>query len=182
MLTSEQAWDVLRKAERLCAADAVEAALQRVATGISSVLARENPLVLSVMGGAVIFCGKLLPLLRFPLSFDYLHVTRYGNALRGGALEWKVFPDAEIAGRTVLVVDDVLDEGHTLHGIRERILAAGAARFYSAVFVDKVLGRAKPITADFVGLALPDRYLFGFGMDVEGAWRNLPEIYALQQN
>ena len=132
------------------------------------------------MGGAVIFTGQLLPLLRFPLSFDYLHLTRYRNTTRGGRIEWKVFPHEAVAGRVVLVVDDILDEGDTLLEIRTRVLAAGAERFYCAVFADKDIGKAKPIAADFVGLPLPNRYVFGFGMDVEGAWRNLPAIYAVK--
>jgi len=82
----------------------------------------------------------------------------------------------------VLVLDDVLDEGGTLAAIREKLLAAGAARVLSAVLVDKDLGRAKPATADFVGVKLPNRYLIGCGMDAGGAWRNLPEIYALKDS
>ena len=182
MLAPALAWEVLHSAERLCSAAAVTQALQRVAADITGALAKDNPLVLCVMGGAVVFGGQLLPLLNFPLDFDYLHLTRYGNAISGGHVEWKVFPATAVAGRTVLVIDDILDEGHTLVEIRARVLAAGAARFYSVVFVDKDIGRPKPIAADFVGVKLPNRYLFGFGMDIKGAWRNLPEIYALKQD
>jgi hypoxanthine phosphoribosyltransferase len=81
----------------------------------------------------------------------------------------------------VLVLDDILDEGHTLAAIRDKILGLGAKSFYSAVFADKDLGRVKPIQADFAGISLPNRYVFGFGMDVRGAWRNLPAIYALKE-
>jgi len=181
MLAPAQAWETLESAERVCSAAAVTQAVHRVAAAITRVLAAANPLVLGVMGGAVVFAGQLLPLLKFPLEFDYLHLTRYGDATRGGRLEWKVFPDEAVAGRVVLVVDDILDEGHTLAEIRRRILAAGAERFYSAVFADKDIGRPKPVVADFVGLTLPNRYVFGFGMDVKGAWRNLPEVYALKK-
>jgi hypoxanthine phosphoribosyltransferase len=133
------------------------------------------------MGGAVVFTGQLLPLLRFPLEFDYIHVTRYRGATQGGTIQWKVEPGKLLAGRAVLVLDDILDEGHTMAAIRDRILAAGATQFYSAVLADKAIGRDKPIRADFVGVSVPDRYVFGFGMDVEGAWRNLPAIYALKK-
>jgi len=180
MLAPEQAWEVLKSAEQVCSAAEVAAAVQKVANDVTRVLRDENPLVLCVMGGAVVFGGQLLPLLKFPLDFDYLHLTRYGNATTGGSIEWKVFPQESVAGRAVLVVDDILDEGHTLGAIRTRLLAAGAARFYSAVFADKDIGKVKPITADFVGVKLPNRYVFGFGMDVKGAWRNLPEIYAVR--
>jgi hypoxanthine phosphoribosyltransferase len=179
MLTPEEARGVLDSAEQLCSAAEVQNALARVAADIRGALAQANPLVLCVMGGAVVFCGQLLPLLDFPLEFDYLHVTRYGTEVKGGGIEWRTTPQASMAGRTVLVVDDILDEGVTMADIRTRVLAAGAARFYCAVFADKQLGRAKPLSADFVGLTLPDRYVFGYGMDVKGAWRNLPAIYAL---
>ena len=110
-----------------------------------------------------------------------MHLTRYGNATIGGRIEWKVFPLEAVAGRVVLVVDDILDEGYTMAEIRARILAAGARRCYCAVFADKDIGKSKPIAADFVGLRLPNRYVFGFGMDINGAWRNLPEIYAMKR-
>jgi hypoxanthine phosphoribosyltransferase len=182
MLQLDEAQEILKNAQPVCSAEAVARAVRRVAQEVTGALATLNPLVLSVMNGALVFTGQLLPLLRFPLTLDYLHVTRYGAAISGGHLEWKVFPSERLAGRVVLVLDDILDEGHTLHEIRQRVLAAGASRFYAAVFADKDIGRAKPIAADFVGIKVPNRYVFGFGMDVKGAWRNLPEIYALTED
>jgi len=179
MLANEQAWDVLRKADLIVAAEAVDAALARMAAEISTRLADAAPLVVSVMGGAVVFTGRILPMLAFPLEFDFVHVTRYGNTTRGGEIDWKVRPRSPVGGRTVLVLDDILDEGVTLAAIRDGLIADGAHAVYTAVFADKDIARPKPITADFVGVRLPDRYVFGFGMDVNGAWRNLPAIYAL---
>lgn len=182
MLSTGEARRILESAELIVSADAVAAAVRRVAQEVVARLAEEHPLVLSVMGGAVVFSGSLLPLLRFPLEFDYLHVTRYGDATSGGELRWIAAPREAIAGRTVLILDDILDEGITLAAIRQRMLDNGAAACLTAVFADKEIGRAKPIAADFVGLRLPNRYVFGFGMDVKGAWRNLPEIYALRES
>lgn len=162
-------------------ADEVQAAVRRVAREINTRLADLHPLVLSVMGGAVVFTGQLLPLLDFPLDFDYLHVSRYGNEKLGGELHWKVAPRENVRGRAVLVVDDILDEGETLHAIRQRVMALGASRFFSAVFADKENGKAKPIRADFTGMELPNRFVFGYGMDIHGAWRNLPAIYAVKE-
>jgi len=84
-------------------------------------------------------------------------------------------------GARGLIVDDILDEGHTLAEIRRRVLEAGASGFYVAVFADKTIGIEKPIAADFVGITVPNRYVFGYGMDVKGAWRNLPAVYALKE-
>jgi hypoxanthine phosphoribosyltransferase len=182
MLSADKAWEVLNTAELICDEETVQSAVRTVAAQISSQLKDSSPLVLSVMGGGVVFTGQILPLLKFPLEFDYVHVTRYAGTTRGGEIQWKTWPNRSIAGRIVLVLDDILDEGHTLSAIRGRLLAEGAAGCYLAVFADKKIGREKPVRADFVGIEVPDRYVFGMGMDVEGAWRNLPAIYALRDH
>jgi len=180
MLDKTQAWQVLREADPVCSEQEVSRAVERVAAEITARLADSNPLVLSIMGGAVVFTGRLLPLLCFPLQLDYLHVTRYDGKTRGSEVRWKAGPRTDIRGRTLLVLDDILDEGGTLAAVRDRLMADGAAAFFSAVFADKDIGRAKPIRADFVGVRVPDRYVFGFGMDINEYWRNLPAIYALK--
>jgi hypoxanthine phosphoribosyltransferase len=182
MLSDSQARALLQEAELIRSAGEVQAAVHRVAQEINAALAGKHPLVLSVMGGAVVFSGQLLPQLEFPLDFDYLHVSRYGNAQQGGSLHWKVAPHDNVRGRVVLVLDDILDEGETLHAIKQRVLELGATAFYCAVFADKENGRAKPIRADFTGMELPNRFVFGYGMDIHGAWRNLPAIYATKEN
>jgi hypoxanthine phosphoribosyltransferase len=175
-----EAQQLLDDAECIVPETAVQAALVRLAGEISQVLAGEFPLVLPVMGGAIVFAGQLLPKLSFPLEFDYLHVTRYRGQTQGGEMEWRVLPGQNVAGRHVLVLDDILDEGETLAAIRDKLLEMGAARVWSAVLTDKDNGLDKPIQADFVGLVVPNRYVFGCGMDAYGMWRNLPAIYALK--
>jgi hypoxanthine phosphoribosyltransferase len=178
----DEARALLDGAELICGAAQVEAVVARLADDITVALGGSYPLLLSVMGGAVVFTGNLLPRLAFPLDFDYVHVTRYGDDTAGGALRWVSEPRIPVSGRTVLVLDDILDEGITLAAIRRRMLDAGAERCLTAVFSSKMIGRPKPIQADFVGLELPDRYVFGYGMDVRGAWRNLPAIYAIREH
>ena len=179
-MTPDEAWKILHSADPLCDEVRVSDAIARLGAEISAKLKDSNPLVLAVMGGSVFFAGNLLPRLRFPLEFDYLSASRYGKATSGGEVVWKVEPGENVKGRTVLVLDDILDGGETLAAIRDRVKAAGAAAFYSAVLTDKDIGRAKPIVPDFIGLKLPNRYVFGCGMDVSGAWRNLPAIYAVK--
>ena len=176
----QQALDVLAEADLIVSAADAEAAVLRMAAAIAQQLAARHPLVLCVMGGAVVFTGNLLLHLRFPLAVDFLHVTRYGAATTGGALDWRVGLKDNVKGRCVLVLDDILDEGNTLNAIRTRVIEHGAAECFTAVFADKNIGRDKPIRADFVGLQLPNRYVFGYGMDVSGAWRNLPAVYAVR--
>lgn len=179
-MSPQEARRILDEADLICPAEESALAVRRVADEIAARLAAANPLVLAVMGGAVVFTGQLLPQLCFPLDFDYLHVTRYGDVTRGGQLQWIVEPRSAVAGRTVLVLDDILDEGVTLAAISQRLLEQGASEVLCAVFADKNLGRAKPIAADFVGVHLPNRYVFGYGMDVKGAWRNLPAVHAVK--
>ncbi|MDP1558531.1 MAG: hypoxanthine-guanine phosphoribosyltransferase [Nitrosomonas sp.] len=181
MLSKEEAEHVLATAEQIYSAAIVAETINQMAVKITRELAEQYPLVLCVMGGAVVFTGHLLPLLEFPLNFDYLHVTRYNNTTQGGQIRWKVAPRENLAGRVVLVLDDLLDEGITLAAIQKKVMACGAKAFYSAVLADKDIGQPKPFHADFVGLTLPNRYVFGFGMDVQGAWRNLPAIYAIKK-
>ena len=173
------AWRFLEQSDLVASGAEVQSALRRVASEIEARLSSAYPLVLAVMGGAVVFAGQLLPLLRFPLDFDYIHASRYGAATRGAAIDWRVSPPESVAGRSVLVVDDILDGGQTMAAIRDRLLALGAAAFHCAVLVEKTLNREKPIQADFVGLRIPDRFVFGYGMDAKGFWRNLPEIRAM---
>ena len=182
MPDSQAAWRFLEQSELIASADEIHTAVRRVGAEVTTALAAAYPLLLVVMGGAVVFAGQLLPLLRFPLDLDYIHASRYGRETRGAHIDWRVAPPAEVHGRAVLVVDDILDGGHTMAAIRDRLLELGAASFHCAVLVEKRLARAKPIRADFVGLEIADRFVFGYGMDAKGYWRNLPEIRAMRES
>jgi hypoxanthine phosphoribosyltransferase len=177
----QQAWAFLENSDRVAGAEEVQAAVRRVASQIEQRLSSAYPMVLAVMGGAVVFAGQLLPLLRFPLDFDYIHASRYGVATRGAGVDWKVSPPGLVKDRVVLVLDDILDHGETMNAIRQRLLELGAREFYCAVLVQKTLSTKKPIEADFIGLTIPDRFVFGCGMDAKGFWRNLPEIRAMKE-
>ena len=175
---------LLQNAEELFTKQDVDTAVTAMADNLN---ARYNhpeaeafPLVLGVMGGAVVFTGNLLPQLTFPLEFDYIHVSRYGDEDKGGEVVWKVVPRSNVAGRTVIVLDDILDEGETLAHVKQRLLDMGAAEVILAVFADKAIGKTKPVNADIVGLTIPNRFVVGFGMDAYGYWRNLPGLWAIR--
>ena len=171
------------EADCLASPDQVTAALERMAAAITGELATANPLVYCVMNGGLVVAGRLLPRLDFPLELSYLHATRYGHELQGNArLDWHMRPSQDLRGRNVLVIDDILDEGYTLQAICQHLGEAGAARVLSAVLVHKLHPRkASPgLRADFTGLDVADRFLFGCGMDYKGYWRNAPGIYALK--
>lgn len=175
----QYAQNLLDQAELVCNEGECETALHNMAAAIRNDLAERYPLVLPIMGGAVVFSGKLLPLLDFPLDFDYIHITRYGDKLQGGQFQWLREPQ-NVVGRDVLVLDDILDEGHTLAAVKQHIMDAGAASCRTAVFANKLIGKDKPIRADYVGLDVPNRYVFGYGMDAQHMWRNLGAIYAMK--
>lgn len=173
---------ILQQSEVIHTEEDVQNAISVLAKKIAARISGSDPLVMCVMGGAVVFSGQLLPQLNFPLEFDYVQASRYHDQTEGQQLVWKVEPRENVRGKTVLLLDDILDEGQTLAAIRDKCLANGAAEVIIAVLVEKELSREKPIKADFVGLSVPNRYVFGCGMDVYGWWRNLPAIYALNVN
>ena len=97
-------------ADLLISAEAIQAALERIAAAITADLGDRNPVVITVMTGGLVFAGQLLPRLPFPLECDYVHVRRYGRGTQGGELQWLAGPHAELSGRSVLLLDDILDE------------------------------------------------------------------------
>ncbi|MGR9101065.1 MAG: hypoxanthine-guanine phosphoribosyltransferase, partial [Gammaproteobacteria bacterium] len=140
-----------------------------------------DPVLLCVMNGGIVAAGKLLTLLDFPLTVDAVNVSRYRNQTFGGEMNWILKPGTPLKGRTVLIVDDILDEGITLEAIYRYCEEQGAASIYSAVLVEKKIAKAKPIEADFVGLETEDRYLFGYGLDFKGYLRNAAGIFACKE-
>ena len=173
--------EILKHSELICSEVEVDSAINRLALEITEALNGSNPIVMSVMGGAVVFTGQLLPKLNFPLAFDYVQANRY-HGTSGQDLVWRVEPSDKIKGRVVLLLDDILDEGITLAEIKAKCLAMGAEQVLVAVLSEKILDQDKPIKADFVGLELPNRYVFGCGMDAYGWWRNLPCIRAIKDS
>jgi hypoxanthine phosphoribosyltransferase len=161
----------------------VTRALGRMAKQLAPRLERANPVVLAVMHGGVFAALELSRRFRFPHEFDYVHVTRYRGRERGGAVEWRVRPSAALRGRTVLVVDDILDRGATLKALVRELVRIGVTELHTAVLVDKrvrVAGRRPSV--DAVGVEVDDVYVFGCGMDYRGYWRELRAIYALPQS
>jgi hypoxanthine phosphoribosyltransferase len=165
MITPQEAADTLATADLIHSREDVERALDRMAMEITGRLSGEAPIVLSVLNGALIPTGHLLTRLGFPLRQDYVHATRYRGDTVGAELEWIGQPSTALQDQSVLVVDDILDEGVTLRAIVEACRQAGAREVLSAVLVEKLHKRGVGFKADFVGLTVEDRYVFGYGMD-----------------
>jgi len=180
-ISAQDAWRAYQQADCLISEQQIQQALDNMAREITGQLADSNPLALCVMNGGLITAGQLLPRCLFPLQIDYIHATRYANTTTGGELKWFAEPKSPLEGRTVLIIDDIHDVGATLKAIVDHCKAQGAKAVYSAVLVNKRHDRKVAMQADFVGVEVEDRYIFGCGMDYQGYLRNLPAIYAIKQ-
>jgi len=171
--------EVLAKATCLHTKVQIEAALDSMAEKINEKLAHSNPIFLCVVLGGIVPLGNLLLRLNFPLEIDYVHASRYHNDTTGKNLVWKGLPAIPLQGRTVVVVDDILDGGLTLQGVLDYCAEQKAQRIYSAALVDKFAARLPGglAKADFTGLTVDNHYVFGYGMDYKGYLRNVPGIY-----
>jgi len=155
-------------------------AVRRMAAELEPHLARTNPVVIAVMQGGAFTAIELCKHFNFPHEFDYVHVTRYRGNLKPGKLQWRVRPSAALAGRTVLVVDDILDRGHTLRALQVELGRVGVAAHFSAVLVVKrLIRRGRQPRVDVTGVEVDDVYVFGCGMDYHGYWRELRGLYCL---
>lgn len=169
--------EALERGELVYSAEQVTKAIDRLAVRLTVELAEKNPLLLCVLNGGLPFTGALMQRLIFPLELSYVHVGRYGDRTRGGNLTWHARPQTPVGGRHVVLLDDILDEGITLAALKAWCIEEGASAVTSVVLLEK----GQEQRADFAALSCPDRYVFGWGMDFEGYWRNLPAIYALPE-
>ena len=171
---------IRESARQLVSSAQVRTALDRMAVAAADAVAQENPLVLAVMNGGAFTAVELCQRWDFPHELDFVHVTRYDGNLVGGDLSWRAWPDRDLSGRSVLVVDDIVDHGETLAAICERLRRGGARRVYTAVLVIKRLEQARVrVDVDFPGLEVEDVYVFGCGMDYKGYWRGLSGVWAV---
>jgi len=171
---------VLQQAELIFDTAYIDSAINKLAQRLTERLGDATPLVLSVMQGGLMFTGKIMPLLPLGAEFDYIHATRYGNNTTGDVLQWLAYPKKKLENRTVLILDDILDEGYTLAAIEEYCWQQGAKDVISAVLLQKRHDRLKPaMRCQYVALEVDDRYVFGYGMDYRGKLRHLSGIYAI---
>ena len=173
---------VLSNAKIIYSSNQVAQAIDLMADQLNDRLKNTQPLVLCVMNGALVFTGHLLTRLNCFPEVDYVHATRYRNQTSGSTLDWRVYPSNDLKNRTVLILDDILDEGITLKAIIDYCYEQGAKEVVSAVLVQKKHNRCvENFASDYVGLDVEDKYVFGFGMDYQSQLRHLDGIYALSE-
>lgn len=174
--------EALTRSDLLFKREDLESVIAHLGRAVDAALDGERAVFLTVMNGALMFGAQLALSIRTDMEFDYVHATRYRGATSGKELHWLREPSASLQERTVLLVDDILDEGHTLKAVRDDCMLRGAKRVLVATLCRKLHGRCvEGIQSDFNGVDLPDRYVFGYGMDYYEQGRNLPAIYALKE-
>lgn len=173
---------ILNDADCLVNEEQLNTALDKMAKSITDDLSNKLPLVICVMNGGLLPTGALLQRLQFPLELDYIHASRYGMETTGDKLNWTRYPQTEFKGREILIVDDIFDQGHTIEAIIQWFEENGAKNVYSATVINKLHDRKVDIRPDYIGLDVEDRFLFGYGMDYQGYFRNLQGIYAVKGN
>jgi len=180
--TLQQARAAMEHADEIHDEAAVAAAVRKMAAQITDDISELDPIILCAMNGGLLPTAMLLPHLRFPAKLDYVHASRYREKTSGEDLCWHKEPSQSLRGRHLLIIDDILDEGYTLESILDYCESQSPASLRAAVLVQKAHDRGVRPPVDYIGLRVPDRYVFGCGMDYKGYWRNLPAIYALPEN
>lgn len=160
----------------------INQALDELAEQLNQHYAGMKPVLLCVMKGALVTMGQLLPKLTFPLEIDYIHATRYGDNLVGGEINWHHKPNMDLTGRDVVLIEDIVNQGETLNVLRAYCVESNAKSVSCATLVNKADVEQSCEPPEFIGLQVPNRYVFGFGMDYQGDARNLPGIYALAES
>jgi len=161
---------------------AIRRRLDEMAAQISNDYRDRELTVIAVLTGSVIFMADLLRRIPLPLKLDCLSVVSYhGKALTSGEVIFKQVALPDVVGRDVLILDDILDSGHTLAAIREKLQAAKPRSMRVCVLLSKKKQRARDVDADYVGFEIEDEFIVGYGLDFMERYRNLPYIGVLRK-
>ncbi|TAK92572.1 MAG: hypoxanthine phosphoribosyltransferase [Verrucomicrobia bacterium] len=136
--------------------------------------------VVSLLNGTVMFLGDLIRHLCLPLRLDFMGVSSYGAGTESGDLVFTKELRLDVAGRDVLLVDDILDTGKTLSRVIPKLQALRPRRMKVCVLLDKPARRVEKVSADYVGFTIPDVFVVGYGLDYAEKYRNLPFVGVLK--
>ena len=143
---------------------------------------QRTPLLVGVLKGAAIFMADLIRAIPVPVAVDFVGVSSYGSATRSsGVVRLTADLSSSIEGRNVILVEDVVDSGRTADYLRRNLETRDPRNLQVCTLLDKVERRQVEVPLDYVGFAIPDRFVVGYGFDVDGLYRNLPEIHDLEE-
>jgi hypoxanthine phosphoribosyltransferase len=167
-----------KKIEVLFSAEAIAARNRELAEEIALGELR-NVLVISILKGSFVFAADLIRALHnagLAPEVEFISVSSYGAGTESGQLKLLRDVESDVAGRDILLIDDILESGNTLAFTRSLMLERGAARVAIVTLLDKRMKRRAKVDADYVGFACPDRFVVGYGMDAAHAFRELPFV------
>jgi hypoxanthine phosphoribosyltransferase len=157
----------------------IQTAVRRVAEAINADLAETNPLFICVLNGAFMFAGDLMKTVNFPCEITFIKLSSYDGLYTTGTVKEIIGLNESVVGRTVVVVEDIVDTGITMERILSSLRAKGAKQIHVATFLQKPEALQRDITVDYVAMKIPNDFIVGYGLDYDGYGRNLKDIYTV---
>jgi len=162
----------------LISREEIESIVKRLADQISKDYAGKELILICILKGAFMFLSDLIRHLRIPVKIDFVRLSSYGSKMRSsGQVEITKDIEVSIEGKEVLIIDDIIHSGHNLKFLKDRLSLSRPNSVKVCALLDKKARREVPIEADYLGKAIEDVFVVGYGIDVEESYRHLPEIY-----
>lgn len=182
VLTAAEYATVVANSDVLFTRDDIESAYRRLALQLDDRFEGVLPVMVPVMMGGLIPVAGILRHLSIPHRLDYVHTSRYGHAMTGSELHWLVPPSSTLKDQEVVVVDDIFDQGTTLAAVVSKLRELPVKSVTTVVLARKQHDRVKTtLRPDLIGIDVPDRFVFGCGLDYHGGLRHLPDLHAIAE-
>ena len=158
----------------------IEQRVAEMGRQISADFAGSELIALCVLKGAVFFCSDLVRNMEIDVALDFIQVSSYGNQkYSSGVVTILKEPQLDMRGKSVLIVEDIIDSGLSMREVFRYIESRGAAAVKTATFLDKPKARKVPFNADYVGFSIEPQFVIGYGLDFAEKYRNIPEVQVL---
>ncbi|MBQ2066765.1 MAG: hypoxanthine phosphoribosyltransferase [Clostridiales bacterium] len=167
--------------EVLITHEQIQEMLDRLAAELNRDYAGRPLVVVGILTGAFIFCSDLVRRLEMPVIVDFMQVSSYVGEISTGNLKIKKDMSYDIAGKDVLIVEDIIDTGRTLALLKEQLLKRGPASLKICTAFDKPDRRVTELVPDYNGITIPDKFIVGYGLDLDGEYRNYDDIRVVKQ-
>jgi hypoxanthine phosphoribosyltransferase len=160
--------------------DQINARIREMGEQISKDFAGDDIIALCVLKGAVFFLTDLVRSMSLDVALDFIQVSSYGNQkYSSGVVTILKEPQLDMRGKSVLIVEDIIDSGLSMREVFNYIESRGAAKVKTATFLDKPKARKVPFNADYVGFSIDPQFVIGYGLDFAEKYRNIPEVQVL---
>ncbi len=168
--------------EIFISAEALAEQITAVAEQLNREYAGKNPVFVSILNGSFIFTADLLRKITIPCEISFIKVASYHAMQSSGQVKNLIGLNEELAGRHVVILEDIVDTGITMEGILNALEVRNPASVRMAVLLFKAEALQKKISPDYVCFRIPNRFVVGYGLDYDGYGRNLPDLYVLKEN